>query len=297
MIAGYTPLLPTGSWNEVAQFTRESVRDMAVDSPGNARAYLTNVARLSLWARRTAGLDLVREEIFDPSTISRYLESVRGTLSPATHQRITALLIRMSGALNDTAPESFRYRRRVKRKAGLYVPSEFATMSSWAATQHTPDQRRDANAIVGFGLGAGLRTNELSAARVEDVKVESAGVTITVRGAHPRTVPVHALWEDEATAAVLGARVGEYLLLPGAVRNSHTLNLSQFSRRRGEDVPTMERLRATWVVRTMELLPVRAAAHFAGLASLGAFTPYIVHTADIEFDRATAKLRGSGDRW
>jgi integrase len=298
LLANYTPRMPAAQWLAIADFTRACVSDMAVaKSARYARAHLSPTAHLVHWATQTASLDFDREEIFHPSTIARFVETQRSNREGNTKQTLTKTLLRMSRTLTGSKPEDFRRPTLRLPTLAPHDDSDFARLASWAEGQTNPDRRRIADAMLAFTLGAGLKPAELGAARREDVTFDDSGISITVHEITPRTVPVHALWADRAQSAFDRSEPGEYLVMPARPRTSRHIDFARYSRRVGEVVPNGTDLRATWVVRAVDLLHPRAAAHFAGIKHSGGLQPYFPHTRRIDFENSTALLRGTGDRW
>jgi integrase len=297
VIANYTPQMVVAHWLAIADFTRSAVTDLGLSGDATyVRHYLKLTARLALWATRTASLDLDRKEIFHPSTIERFILTKHPDANSGSGRHATSILISMSATLTGTERAEFRPRKFERRLADPYSDSDHAWIISWAEGQSSTQQRQAANALVGFCLGAGLRNNEMAAARVEDVVDDAAGLSIAVRGQFARTVPVHAYWEDHARAALRGADADAYLILPGISKRT-MLDLVHYARGRSSDSPSARRLRGAWLVRALNLLPPRAAAHFGGLGPLGAAEPFMHFLDDIDFEAAITTLRGTGECW
>jgi integrase len=278
LIANYKPQIPAAHWVPIAEFTRACVSEVfTTNSTQYAREFMTCTARFVIWSTRVASLDLDREEIFHPSTVDRYMELLRRDNTSKLLRHVASILRQMSAAFTGTARDDFRPVEYQRRSVLPYPPSEFPRLASWVDGQAQPGRRRNTSAIIGFCQGAGLRARELTDARVEDVIVGRAGLSIAVGGQFAREVPVHALWEDYARAALAHAEPGEYIVSPTAVRGGHPIDAVKYSRVAGREVPSVLRLRATWIVRALDLLPARAVQHFAGLGPLGAVDMFLGH--------------------
>lgn len=143
-----------------------------------------------------------------PSTKGTYHSVLRhlGERSESTHA------VRFAGSL---APSPYDARER----AQLY---------SITASQRRPWRRYSATMLVALGLGAGLRTGELVAARGRDVIVEDADVSLRVRGVHHRLV---ALEGHEATLLrELVGRKNDYLFHPERADRSYPNFVNDFCR-------------------------------------------------------------------
>ena len=109
-----------------------------------------------------------------------------------------------------------------------YDPRERAQLYSVASSQRRPWRRYSATMLVVLGIGAGLRTGELVAAKGRDVTTQEAGVSLRVRGARQRVVN---LWGYEAT--LLGELVGPknaYLFHPEEASRSYPNFVNDFAR-------------------------------------------------------------------
>jgi hypothetical protein len=297
VIANYKPHLPTPRWLKVAGFVRACVTDVKIiGNASHVRDHMRMTTQLTLWATETASLELDREEIFDPSTITRFIQIMRAASQRNSHKRVFSLLIAMSEALIGTRRTEFPPRSYGRTPGDPYSSSDLTWILSWAATQSSTQQRRAADALIGFCLGAGVRNTEMAKALVRDVHVDASGVFINVTGPFARTVPVHAFLADYARSAVRGVDEGDYLILPG-IANRKTLDLVHYARHNGAEPPQARRLRGTWLVRALDVLPLRSAAHFGGLGPLGSAAPYMEYLTAIDVETSTAALRGSEDRW
>jgi integrase len=76
------------------------------------------------------------------------------------------------------------------RAQAPYSAAERAELYSIARAQRTAWRRRSALALVCLGMGGGLRTREIVAARRSDVDMSASGVELHVAGELSRVVPV-----------------------------------------------------------------------------------------------------------
>ena len=293
VIANYHPRMLPRYWDPIAEFTRAAVTDLQIPSPKRAAHFMMEIGRLANWAVTTGGLDLTREQILQPSTITRYVAANFSNPNAREQRNRVSILSRSSGTLlpglNGT--EIARPDASV-RESHPYLPSDFPGLASWAARQHSVAQRRDANAMLGLCAGAGLRTGELFALRVSDIEVTESGLLVLVGGRYPRQVPVHHIWEHHAREAIATADSLSYVLLPNQLRNHNQIDPVRSGRLRHEFVPNLGRLRSTWLARALSLIPLRAASYYTGIEHFGALTKHLPHTAPIDVDRCVDLLRG-----
>jgi len=292
VIARYKPHMPTVYWLQIADFTRSCVGHLRIQNPMLAREFMGTTARFVLWAYQTAAMDLVRSDIFHPSTINRYVESLgHRTYRPGV-SIIRARLIRMSEELQQTPRQSFKTIRHTTPDSRPYSDAAIPGLVSWAKTQRTLAQRKNSDAVLGFMRGAGLRTKELLATRLEDVTSDESGLFVTVNGNHPRTIPIQSKWEAHVRRAIDGLAPNSYVLKPEVKARVLALDTKNY-RHRDPNAPLPSRLRATWVVRAFDLLPASAAIHFSGISALGGLNPYKPHLRVTDAEYAIAILRGA----
>jgi integrase len=110
-----------------------------------------------------------------------------------------------------------------------YSAAERAEVFSIARAQRTAWRRRSALAVVGLGMGAGLRAGEIVAARRGDVVVSASGVRLVVPGELSRVVPV------TGEAALVLRRLsrgdaGEHLFHPEEADRSYANFVNDFCR-------------------------------------------------------------------
>ena len=130
------------------------------------------------------------------------------------------------------------------RAPAPYDARERAQLYSVASSQGRPWRRYSAMMLLTLGIGAGLRTSELVAARGRDVTIDPTGVTLHVRGARRRVVTLRG---DEAAA--LGDLVGrksDYLFHPEPATRSYPNFVNDFCRQlvAGPDVTRLSTSRA-----------------------------------------------------
>ena len=135
----------------------------------------------------------------------------------ATAGSYRSVLRRSLGAV----PPVGRPRYRGAGAKAPYSPVERAELVSICQAQPKAWRGEAALVVLAAGIGAGLRSGELVAARGGDVGVDSEGVTVSVTGERARTVVVAAPFGEALWAAA--RRVGkDHLVHPGpASRRYH----------------------------------------------------------------------------
>ena len=110
-----------------------------------------------------------------------------------------------------------------------YSGPERAELFSIAGSQRPGWRRASALAMVGLGLGAGLRAGELVGARGQDVAVGPGGVAVAVGGARARTVPVAGAYAGLVAHLAELAGPG-HLFCPGGAERQYPNFVNNFAR-------------------------------------------------------------------
>lgn len=166
-----------------------------------------------------------------------------------------------------------------------YSVAEEATFVH-AARGTEASNRASRLAVVGFGLGAGLKGEEINMAKPEDVTERNSGlVTVRVAGRYPRLVPIRASYADvvrEAVQAADGARFirGDSHSSVSNVAAALLENPRATGRRRGL---LLRRARNTWLVAHLEAnTPLAALRVIAG--------PLAKRTLDVLMEHVSAEM-------
>lgn len=272
------------AWVEVQTFVRQAVLDVLPHRKSGPQAIIQSAAPYVAWCRRVAGLPLERESIFDREVVLAYVESGLPGYSDGSRATRRSTLLSMSDVLLPHDQRSVRMERIGRNPASApYTAAEIARLREWASAQRTPYKRHGSWALLAFGLGAGLRTHEISDLRREDVQETPVGVLVTVRH-DARVVPMLAEWENEAV--VLAECVKPGALLYRADRDKpraaslawdvgHSFDRPRFS-------VSVPRMRATWIVGHLNRrVPLRSLMDAAGVQGLTAFERFIDHLDDV----------------
>ncbi len=248
-------------------FAAKIVDAVARRVPYRRTDLLTAVQRHVYWAHVVSGLPLEREFLFRRDVIAVAVQQLP-MKSEATLGRRRAVLMRVSEALGiaeRALPPLYG-----SEPSAPYSSAEVADMRVWAAVQR-PDRRRNAWALLGLGIGAGLSAAEICAVTGSDI---DDGARVFVSGVRERIVAVDAAWRE----ALRGLHAGDpeqRVFLPGV--RFYKTKISDFVRAtHGEQLrPVPQRMRATWLVRRMSVgMPVQDLLYEAGVKSLDALARY-----------------------
>ena len=300
LISEYAPAMATPRWVDVNEFTRDCISEMAVlHNRVEADTYLSVVSHLVNWATGVASLPLDVQEIFHPNTISDFMLTVRRTMGDFMYNRAVRVLTQMRETLVFANPSQVPPPGYGMTNFSIFAEADFQGLADWADSLSRPGRPRDADAMLAFSGGAGLTDVELFYARAQDIVFRTDGVFIFVPGENPRSVPVHAFWEERVRARFSGTAPRAHLILPDVSRSRRRPTGVTPGFRSAADDPAQlsTRLRATWLERAGRLLDPVAAAHFSGFGVEGGpvATRELVKT--IDFEASAAILRGAGERW
>ncbi|TFC22083.1 hypothetical protein E3O55_18880 [Cryobacterium sp. MDB1-18-2] len=268
-------MIPKRLWDDVADFTRSAVADFAPTNCAEASKALTVISRLAVWTTETACLPLERNIVFSGRHIETFAARQMAGLSPVVARAERLRLLRIAGELHSFDP--------VRRDAGKkprpnpfapYSPAAMVRFRSQAATRSTALRRHNWMVLLALAAGCALTTTEIMHLKVEDVDSTGDGLTVTVRGASPRTVVCLADWEDDVTRLLGGPLVSDYLFVKAERPNNAVAYVTKFlnSTAKGGEFPTVERLRSTWIVGHLEArTPTVALAEALGVKTFSTF--------------------------
>ncbi len=291
----FRPDIPDPYWAEIGDFVRSAVSDAEGKTPYTSGELLGAAARHVLWCWQTAGLELDRALVFRRSKIGEYISQGCVGLAPASRGNRRSQLLRMSEAL-------LPFEAYLGRLSSLgpseplrpYSKAEIVALRYWANDQNTPARRRDAMTLLALGLGAGLAAEDIAGLEAGMVTEDGLGVQISVPGRRARVVPVRAEWEAEALKVARALPPHSFIF--GSHRTTRNKNFvngfvakSDFGKLR----PSIQRLRATWIVgHVAGGTPLVALMTAAGVQSLEAFSRYLRFMPGLDPEEARRALRG-----
>lgn len=246
-------------WDQIAGFVRATVERYTADrSPRAVRQAMSVLTAYVRWVHRTSAAPM-NDRALSTQLIDYYTVAVRAkAVRPVTAERERKILRAIAGA--ETGVE----RRQISTTAHPVVPYSAAELNrfrTWADLQPAA-YRTGCVAIVTLAAACGLTRAEISESRGTDVFADLDGApSLQVRGGRARTVPALGGWEAELDVL---AGAGDRRLLPV----EHDQVYSHYRDVRGQERPSPQRLRATWLVTHLTngvQVPVLLSA--AGLSS------------------------------
>jgi len=293
----YTPKIPASHWEAIGVFVRSCMADTNVAAVNTASHAMGSVTKLVHWAWQL-GYELDREVIFSRFVIEEFITvGYPKTWSEGTRRNARAQLFTVGNAL--IGPDA--HIRRLTQLSGdspsrPYSESESAALRSWAKSQSTPRRRRDATVLLATAMGAGLKVEDLFPLRARDIVVVEGFVIVNVTGKHPRQVTVLAEWERDLLEANSPLSPNDFAFQQGrkgVVPVKNTVNSFLKSTTNGDLNPSIQRMRATWLIYHLTRgTPMKLLMKAAGITSAHAlvrFTPFVPEVDDVE---ARHLLRG-----
>jgi integrase len=234
------------------------------------------------------GLGMGSPPLIAPVIEAYCLQGLAGA-KPSTKGTYRSVLRKLSG---EPAP------RRAPRFAGSrarppYSLCERAELYAIARAQRCPWRRHSALALIGLGMGGGLRTAEIVATRGTDLVRVHGGVEIAVHGDLARTVRLRG--DLALVLRDLARAVGEaHLFHPETAERSYANFVNDFCRHLVRDPASPElsvgRLRSSYIcdhlasrTQLSELLEL------TGIAEVESLLRYCAHVEDAP--RSKAELR------
>jgi integrase len=255
---------PSSVSPRAAAFARDVIGQVAPEGRERAKNLLWAAGKLADYAIGL-GLEPVPEVVLHPSTAERFTRCAPGLSGVARRTLRTNLRFTGRQVVPQLYPADLPLPR--ERAKAPYSPAEIGGFLALADAQPTRERRMRAAGLVCLGAGAGLARGDLREARGTDVACRSGGVTVTVRGARARSVPVLARYHPRLLAAARFAGGG--LICggtdPGRRNLTHPLVRALDG---GSGLPRLDtsRLRATWLADCAELLGLATFMHAAGIS-------------------------------
>jgi integrase len=262
------------SWPTIAPFVRDTVTSLDLRTVDVTSHYLSTTAKFTFWAWQSHGVALDAEEVFRLDLVAMFNEQKMRNLSDtyraATAQRLSRLVAHTSGV----APVR---QKRTSHIAPIYTDTQLMHHRGSALAHTTESRRANAHLVLGLGAGAGLRPEEIALLRVGDIQVEEPHATVTVRGKHPRVVPVKNRWVPSLVTGLGDRPADEWAFTGYRLPEYPARVIHQF----GIDTPTIltasvTRLRATWIVGLLNQgLPLDLILNLSGLATVVSLDSFV----------------------
>ena len=297
-IDSYVPKMNAEDWAVIEEFVRDAVRDAEPDRWSVAAPWMSYVAQHVLWCWKIAGLDLNREVIFEPNTISRYVNE-RDHIDRKSRGTIRSVLLRVSFRLIGEGEHAWEHQRYANAKGSTpYTPDEMVSIRSYMDSERTTYRRDNMRALVALAGGAGLSPKELLLVEKSDVEVTTEGNLVGVRGLQKRVVPLIAAYDDLMRETLSHTNDGELLVLADRVVRGKSVISDFLHSCTGTGLrPHMQRLRSTWIVSHLNArTPFPILMQAAGLTGMSALNRYLPYVEQHESDDEMQMLRLNGSK-
>ena len=269
-VARFSPRhLPQQTWARVKPLVRAWVEQADPTTVYEAGALMTVVTQLVVWTD-TLGLPLDATVVFHPDTIDRFARDGCKDLAGGTQFNYRRQLRAVGAAV--LGPEVFPPPPLSLNRSDPedpYTDAEIAALLAWCRGLPTEAYRHAIGAIVAFGLGAGLKSQEFGRLLGTDVVVDDLGVVVQVSGDRARSVPVLRSWERRI--AGFAQEAGERrIFLPERARITHRQVPNFVARTPRGDAPplNMIRLRVTWILTHLAAgTPIKVLEAASGVAA------------------------------
>jgi integrase len=181
------------------------------------------------------------------------------------------------------------------RAPAPYSPAERADLAAAARAQRGPEKRSSAQAMVVFGVGAGLRSGELAALRGSDVTRGGGRVVVHVTAGPGRAVPVASAYAGRA--AELARRAGNgFVFRPGPADRTYKNFVNNFAgrlaRNPGAAPLSMGRARSSFICDHLAAgTALCALLAITGIAEAESLARYARHVPGMAASKAALRAR------
>lgn len=268
-------------WDRIAEFARQAVLDYGPSNATVGLRMLSTVAHYIFWAMKEEHVPLDRDELFHPTLLGRYIRSRAPKKNSSLHKTLHSLLFRVASAVTDV-DHNRKKRGRISHDVVPYSATELAELESWAIARKNSTHRRYAKTFLALSGGAGLQSVECTHVRGRDILRTADGYSVRVTGRYPRVVPVQSEWTNYLDDAIEAFVDDEPVLFPGQADEVRPRTLKWFCV--GEHpAPFAQRLRDTWVLSQLPVLPLGVLMHAAGMPDIQTLRRYLprVPTSDL----------------
>lgn len=272
-IDNYAPYGNQDFWAEAGPVVREIVTRLEPATEMLALHWLSAITQLARWVSTVAGHPVTAQTLFEPSIVQRYVAAGGRSASAAAdlHARLRGYGTRLS------RPSARSRKPHPQLTATPYTRRELATFASWCTTRSTPLRRRNATVHLALGLGAGMRSAEIEAARVSNFTERDGVLVVATRG---REIPMLQRQADLVRKILPGLATHELLIKMETRTSERTYLAVRSGPGKG---PVSERLRATWIVAHLQAgTPLKELQLAAGLQDRTSLARYLVHVRPTE---------------
>lgn len=274
-VAGYTPkFVSDTTWLTVAAVVREIALEafevggaehfhLRQDRHSEVSKYMRALTHVAAFCHRV-GRPVTRETVLDTDICHAALNDLA-----QTHRNTSVLRSYLNKVAVILTGETVCLRpREPKERARPYTARDFDSLRHWVQSQSTELTRMQAFTVLALGLGAGI-CDGMENVLAGDVSVRYGVTWLGVerlRGAgYATAVPVASVFGPGLAAVAEAKNPGEPLLPYSDVND---LVKGELNRRRTFRV-SLRRLRATWAVEVLRVVPREVAVAAIGTTHIG----------------------------
>lgn len=260
-------------WDRVKDFALQAVLDAGPSNATVGLRMLSTVAHYIVWANNDEHVPLDRDELFHATLLGKYVRMRAPKKQSSVHKTLHSLLFRVATAVADV-DHNRKKRGRISHGVVPYSAAELAELESWAIARKNSTHRRYAKTFLALSGGAGLQSVECTHVRGRDIIRTPHGYSVRVTGRYPRTVPIQTEWTSYIDDVVDSFNDDEFVLFPGQTDEVRPHTLKWFCV--GEHpAPFAQRLRDTWVLSQIPVLPLGILMHAAGMPDIQTLRRYL----------------------
>jgi hypothetical protein len=286
--------VPEDVWRRVGHVVKAAIQVAAPGDPQKANHQLSIVTQLAVWADRL-GKSIEPEELFHPEFLDRFISEGCAHLSDGSRLNYRTNLWKVGEAVLGRSlfpPKPLPLQR--SPVAPPYSVAEVTELVSWSHGLPTAHMRRNAQALLALGLGAGLTSQEITSLVGRDIHYDNGVALIEVAGKMARSVPVQRLWAERVLglAEESGARP---FFMPERSRITRRDILGFIERCSGDGAPkfNVQQLRITWIVGHLAAGTTLSALVRASGVGIGQLGKYLVFVDPVSEDEYRRQLFGA----
>lgn len=269
----------------IRNFAADVVRAAPDVTARQAQRQFAAVVEFAGWGW-DSGLPLDVGELFDRSVIAYYQRVGCGHLNAAGRAARGEVLSKLGAAYSQ---RSRPVQQRTAPLVAPYSPLEQLELISWARAQSTVGRRADAHVLLAVGFGAGLTAREIIGLRSADVQHVNGAVTLWIRSARPRTVPVLERWAP--LLPTLSGNPAAFVFRPNRTHD-YVNAITNFTGRDNPPRVHVKRLRSTWIITQLDAgTPLPILLDAAGIDGPDALQQYLRYTVHWDDERRERLLR------
>jgi len=276
-------------WDRVKNFALQAVLDAGPSNATVGLRMLSTVAHYIVWANNDEHVPLDRDELFHATLLGKYIRMRAPKKQSGVHKTLHSLLFRVATAVADV-DHNRKKRGRISHGVVPYSAAELAELESWAIARKNSTHRRYAKTFLALSGGAGLQSVECAHVRGRDIILTPHGYSVRVIGRYPRTVPIQTEWTSYIDDVIDSFNDDDFVLFPGQADEVRPRTLKWFCV--GEHpAPFAQRLRDTWVLSQIPVLPLGVLMHAAGMPDIQTLRRYLPRVSPGDLTDWDAVLR------